>query len=136
VSESADQAWLGLAQEALRKSSVLWLSLPGADQPRIAWHVWHDGAVYVVHGGAEQSLPGLDQLAMVEFSVRSKDKGTLLVRGMARSQTVPAGDRRWPAAVAALHAHRQSPPDGADQPARWATASTLTRLDPSVPSGP
>ena len=119
---------LALVEEALRKSSVLWLALPSSAVPRIAWHIWLDGAAYVVHEGIEQRLPGLDDLSQVEISVRSKDKGTLLARRIVRVEPVPPDDPGWPAAVAALHAHRQSPPDGSDQPARWAAHSRVTRL--------
>ena len=119
-----------LVEEALRKSSVLWLLLPSCPLPRIAWHLWHDGAACVVHGGAEQELPGLDELREVDIWVRSKDTASLLARWAARVEQVLPDDPRWAAAVAALHAHRQSPPDGADQPARWAKDSRVTRLVP------
>ena len=125
-----DAPGLELVREALRKSSVLWLALPSSTVPRIAWHVWLDGAAYLVHEGIEQALPGLDDLTQVEISVRSSDKGTLLGRWTARVEPVGVGDPGWPAAVAALHAHRQSPPDGAAQPARWAASSRITRLVP------
>ena len=133
MSQTDGAAWTCLAQEALRTSSVVWLTLPGCLQPRIAWHVWHDGAAYVVHEGTEQSLPGLVQLRQVEFAVRSKDTGALLVRGTASAHTLAPSDPRWVEAAAAVHAHRQSPPDGAQQPARWASQSTLTVLVPLLP---
>ena len=64
-----------LVAEACRKSDVLWISLPGLPQPRAAWHVWFDGAVYLVSGDGEQELPGLEAAETVEVTVRSKDKG-------------------------------------------------------------
>lgn len=119
-----------LVAEALRKSSVLWLTLPTG--PRIAWYVWHDGAACVVHEGIEQHLPGLAEAAEVELLVRSKDTGSLLVTVDAAVEPVEPGGDRWPATVAALHAHRQNPPDGAGQPARWAAGSRITRLVPQA----
>jgi hypothetical protein len=123
-----------LVEEAARKSSLLWLTLPELAQPRAAWHVWVDGAVAVVHEGDEQTLPGLRDLSTVEISLRSKDKGSLLVRVPARVVALTPGEERFDAAVAALHAARQSAPDGEAQPARWAAMSLVTRLEPAGPS--
>jgi hypothetical protein len=117
-----------LVEEALRKSSALWLSLPAG--PRIAWYVWLDGAACLVHEGIEQQLPGLADGGEVQMLVRSKDKGSLLVTVTAAVEPIEPGDDRWPATVAALHAHRQNPPDGPAQPARWAADSRVTRLVP------
>jgi hypothetical protein len=119
-----------LVEESLRRSAVLWLTLPPAPMPRAAWYVWSDSAVHVVHEGLEQSLPGLRELADVQISVRSKDKGSLLVRFVARVEPLEPDDPRWEAAALVLHANRQSPPDGESQPARWAADSFITRLTP------
>jgi hypothetical protein len=116
----------GKTLEVLRKSSALWLLLPAG--PRIAWYVWKDGAAYVVHGGIEQELPGLAELSQVEVTVASKG---VVVTLPAAVEAVRPADEGWAAAVAALHAHRQNPPDGAAQPQRWAEASQVTRLVPT-----
>jgi hypothetical protein len=123
-----------LVEEAARKSSLLWLTLPSLPQPRAAWHVWVDGAVVVVHEGQEQALPGLRDLAEVEISLRSKDKGGLLVRTAARVVALEPGTEGFDSAVAALHGARQSAPDGEAQPARWAATSLVTRLEPTGPA--
>ena len=136
MSQTEAAAWTALAHEGLRTSSVVWLTLPGSRQPRIAWHVWHDDAALVIHGGSEQQLPGLDQLQRVEFCVRSSHSGALLVRGIASAHTLSASDPGWAAAAAALHAHRQSPTDGGLQPSRWAAQCTLTCLVPLAPALP
>jgi len=136
VSQTEGAAWTAVAHEGLRTSSVVWLTLPGSRQPRIAWHVWHGDGALIIHEGSEQSLPGLGLLQQVEFRVRSKDNGALLVRGIASAHTIAPSDPGWAGAAAALHAHRQSPPDGGQQPSRWASQSTLTCLVPLPPSGP
>ena len=125
---------LALAQEAARKSSVLWLALPAAPQPVAAWHAWVDGAIAVVHEGAEQHLPGLRDLGRVDVLLRSKDKGTLLLRVPARVFPLEPWQQRYDDAVAALHAARQSAPDGEAQPARWAADSLVTLLEPAGPA--
>jgi hypothetical protein len=119
-----------LVDEGLRRSAVLWLALPSAPTPRAAWYAYSDGAAYVVHEGLEQSLPGLRELATVEVTLRSKDKGSQLVRFVAQVEPIEPADPRWPAAAAELHTRRQSAPDGNAQPARWATGSCVTRLAP------
>jgi len=124
----AEDALPALVAEAGRKSSVLWIDLPGRAQPYAAWHVWLDNAVCVVHGGIEQPLPGLTEAGRVTVSLRSKDKGGLLVRYVATVLPVVPGDDRWEPAVAALHGARQSPPDGEAQPDRWAAESQVTLL--------
>ena len=127
---ASPQLRLALALEALRRSTVLWLALPSAPTPRLAWYAWLDAAAYLVHEGDEQQLPGLDDLPTVEISLRSKDKGSLLVRIRATVEPLEVGGADWVAAAAELHARRQSPPDGEGQPARWAAQSRITRLRP------
>ena len=67
-----------LVEEACKKSSLLWIAVPGL-RDRAVWHVWqeHDGrgAVYLVTGGGEQNVPGLSDGQLVRVTVRSKDKG-------------------------------------------------------------
>ena len=132
---ASPQLRLALAQEALRRSTVLWLGLPGSATPRLAWYVWIDGAACLVHEGREQLLPGLGDLTTVEISLRSKDKGSLLVRIDAHVERLEIGGTEWVAVAAELHARRQSPPDGEGQPARWAEQSRITRLRPFIAAG-
>lgn len=119
-----------LVTEALRRSSVLWLALPSAEPPRIAWYAYADASALVVHEGLEQALPGLEDVATVEVSVRSKDRGSLLVRFTARVEAVRPDDPAWAPAVAELARARQSPPDGAAHAERWERESRITRLVP------
>ena len=58
-SEPATTVAASLVGEASRKAGLVWLAYAGAASPRPAWHVWVEGAAYVVTGGAEQDLPGL-----------------------------------------------------------------------------
>lgn len=123
-----DSAGRALVAEAARKSSVLWVELPGRPHPYAAWHVWLDDAVCLVHGGIEQPLPGIDDVSHVTVNLRSKDKGGLLVRYTAAVNPLRPHDPLWGSAVTALHAARQSPPDGEAQPERWAEHSQITLL--------
>ena len=127
-----------LVEEACRKTSMVWLQPESSPRPVAAWHVWVDGAAYVVGGGAEQDLPAMADGELVAVTVRSKDKGGRLVTWVARAEHVPAGSEGWDTAVLELHAKRLNPPDGEQQPARWARESTVTRLAPTgeLPESP
>lgn len=138
MSEEERRFDAALVEEACRKSGLVWLALPGSAGERPAWHVWHEGAVWVVHGGREQPLPGLQGAPTVLVTVRSKDKGGRLVSFTARAQDVAEGTPEWAGAAAVLRAKRLNAPDGEAQVERWARESVLTRLEPTgeVPERP
>jgi hypothetical protein len=108
-------------EEGAKKSSVLWLELPGGQ--RLAWHVWHEGAIYLVTGGGEQELPGLAKAEEIEVILRSKDNGARLVRFPAAVQVL---DQAEHADVVSLLA-KERLNGGSD---RWATDSLVVRLTP------
>lgn len=112
-------------QEGAKKSGICWLDL---DRPRLAWHAWHDGALYVVTGGQEQDLPGLAALDSVRVTLRSKDNGARLVEFEAAVTVVdqPAA----PDAIAALAKERLNARDSEHLTERWAESSTVVRLTP------
>ncbi|MFD0888158.1 hypothetical protein ACFQ08_26760, partial [Streptosporangium algeriense] len=111
---------MGVIEEGARKSGVLWLSL---DRPRLAWHVWHDGAIYLVAGGAEQDLPRLAEAERVRVTLRSKDNGARLVSFEASVEVVDQAAS--PEVVAVLAKERLNAPDAAGLTERWATGSTV-----------
>jgi hypothetical protein len=120
-----------LVAECCRASAMSWLRAEGVARPRLAWHVWHEGALYVVSGGHEQDLPPMPPGTAVSVTVRSKDNGARLVTWTATASRVEPGSPEWEAVVPVLHAKRLNPPDGEEQPARWARESIVTRLEPS-----
>ncbi|MGZ4595845.1 MAG: hypothetical protein ACXV3V_02880 [Actinomycetes bacterium] len=122
-----------LVEEACRKSAMLWLRREPEARDVAAWHVWIDGAAYVVSGGLEQDVPALaDQAAgRLLVTVRSKDTGGRLVTWVARSSRVLPDDEQWAPVVSELHAKRLNSPDGEAQPARWARESVVTRIEPT-----
>jgi hypothetical protein len=115
-----------LIEEGAKRSSVLWLGLPAGW--RLAWHVWHDGAIYVVTGGGEQELPGLTEAAEVEVVLRSKDSGAELVRFPASVAVVDQASA--PEAVAALAKERLNAADPAHLIEHWARHAAVVRLTP------
>ncbi|WP_245765099.1 hypothetical protein [Nonomuraea jiangxiensis] len=112
-------------EEGAKKSGILWLTI---DRPRLAWHAWHDGAIYLVTGGGEQRLPGLDALDRVHVTLRSKDNGARLVEFEAAVAVVDQAAA--PEAVAALAKERLNAQDSEHLTERWARDSTVLRLTP------
>ena len=100
-----------LTHEAMTKSGLLWVRLPGGGA-HPAWHVWHDDgdergtgpAAYVVSGPGEQSLPWLPE--EVELVLRSKDTGGRLLTVHATARELHPQDADWDAAVDVLRPER------------------------------
>lgn len=115
-----------LVAEATRRSGVLWVSSPTV-APALVWHVWHDGAAYVVCGGAEQALAPLGPTATV--AVRAK-AGALVVQWEAVVSRVDPGSARWDEVTPLLAAERLNASSVQDLPGQWAATSTVLRLSP------
>lgn len=121
-----------LIEEATRRSGLVWVRPAGAERARPVWHAWHDGCAWLVVGGAEQALPGIETASRAEVLVRSHERRSgLLVTWTAEVERVEPGTPAWDDAVPVLHAERLNAPDGEDQPARWARESTVLRLRPT-----
>ena len=121
-----DGARMGaLLSEAMTKSGLLWVDVPG-DRAWPAWHVWDDGAAYVVSGPGEQPLPWLPE--EVRLILRSKDTGGRLLTLRARTHVLEPGCPAWDTATALLRPSRLNATD--DSLTRWAAACTVTALVP------
>lgn len=119
-----------LVEEATRRSAVVWVA--GAGRARPVWHLWHDGAAYVVAGGLEQPLLDVEPGGRAVVAVRSKaTQGDRLVQWVADVSVVGPGTPHWDEVVPLLHAKRLNPPDGEQQPQRWARESVVLRLTPT-----
>jgi hypothetical protein len=119
-----------LVAEATKRAGLLWIELPELPQPRAAWHIWHDGAAYVLTGGeGEQPLPGLPEAAHVTVIVPSKDTGGRLVTWVAEVTEVEPGTSEWDAVVPLLAKERLNGDQG--QAERWAHESYVMRLAPT-----
>ena len=125
-------------EEATKKSGLIWLGLPDLAYPRAAWHVWHEGAAYVVTGGIEQPLPGLPVAERITVTVRSKDKGGHILSWIADVAQVKPESDEWKAVVPVLAKARLNAPDGEGQIERWGDEAYVIRLTPTgeVPQGP
>jgi hypothetical protein len=120
-----------LIAEAMKRSAIVWITVPDGGRARPAWHLWHEDAAYVVTGGIEQPLPGLAHAEHAAVTVPSKDAGGRLVTWIATVHRVLPGDPQWPDVVRELHAKRLNPPDGDRQPERWMRECVVLRLVPT-----
>ena len=121
-----------LVEEATRRSGLVWVRPEGTADARAVWHAWHDGCAWLVVGGQEQQLPGIETARRAEVLVRSHDRGSgLLVTWTAEVTRVEPGSPEWDDAVPVLHRERLNAPDGEEQPQRWARESTVLRLRPT-----
>uniref|UniRef100_UPI001408FA2E hypothetical protein n=1 Tax=Streptomyces sp. YIM 98790 TaxID=2689077 RepID=UPI001408FA2E len=125
-----------LIEEAARKSALVWVRGPeGA--ARALWHVWLDGAVYLVGDGAgEQPLEGLGLAdgGTATVTVRSKDKGVRLVVWPARVTEAAPGGEEWQRAAEELKGKRLNAPDAERLLERWAAHCRVLRLEPAGPA--
>lgn len=121
---------------ATKKSDLVWISVPdqpaaSGQQTRPAWHVWHQGAVYLVFDGSEQRMPGLADADSVVVTVRSKDKGGTVVSWRGAVELVPPGSPAWQEVTPLLVGKRLNNRDGDAAPDRWARECRVARLVPT-----
>ncbi|MEX2324621.1 MAG: hypothetical protein WD576_02625 [Nitriliruptoraceae bacterium] len=64
-------------QAALKKSAVCWITIPQGKKKgsvtRPAWYVQQGASLFVLKGGDEQELPGLENAQTVTLTIKSKD---------------------------------------------------------------
>lgn len=119
-----------LIAEATRRSGLVWISVDGARAEPV-WHLWREGAAYVLAGGGEQPATGLAEAERAAVTVPSKTTRGRLVTWRASVRRVPPDSDEWNAVVPELLAKRLNAPDGQQAPRRWARDSVLLRLDPT-----
>lgn len=118
-----------LITELARKTGVSWLRY--GEATHAAWHLWFDDSLYVLSGGDEQPLPGIEHVERVQVTMRSKDNGGRLLTWMAVASAVLPEDELWGPVTALLAADRLNVPNLRDAPERWARTSRVTRLLPT-----
>ena len=126
-----------LIEDAMKKSGLVWVHVRH-ERAQAAWHVWQDGAVYVLTGGIEQPAPGglasvdvTDESTRAFVTARGKDTNGRQVTFETTVAIVAPGGEEWDAVVPALVAKRLNLPDHETAPQRWAVECTLWRLRPT-----
>lgn len=121
-----------LLDEALKKSSLVWLVLGGRTHGR--WHAWLDGRLYLLTGAGEQPDPGLAGTPVVRIVVRSKDDQRHLLTVDADISRLEPSDSDWESATTELAKLRLNLSDASHAPARWTSGDfAIFRLTPRLP---
>ena len=121
-----------LVDEACRKSALVWLAPGGSDHAagRLARLGRRRGVRRQWRPRAGR-CPRWPTAPRSTVTVRSKDTGGRLVTSGRPCRAVSPGDDAWAPRCTELHAKRLNPPDGEQQPARWARESPVVRIEPT-----
>jgi hypothetical protein len=121
--------------EALKKSTVVWIEVPGeggtGGRAVAAWYGTLDGRIYVLTGGSEQKIPGLAEAQQAVLIARSKELQSLVAEVEATARVVEPSDPLYAKVVPVLLPRRLNLRDGEHAPDRWRKESTLVELTPS-----
>jgi hypothetical protein len=132
VTEQPSSAFTAaLIAELAKKTGVSWLRYGSSPSGHAVWHLWYDDALYVVSGGPEQHLPGIQQAERVEVMMRSKDNGGRLLTWVGQRSVVLPEDELWAPVTAALAADRLNLDDLATAAHTWAQSSVVSRIVPT-----
>jgi hypothetical protein len=119
-------------ETALKKGSIVWLDIPqpdGAVVQRPAWYVQDGRTIYVIKGGREQELPGLERTDRVTVIVKSKDVNATIAELPADVRVVT--DTEEFERIAGLGmGTRLNLLDGQDALERWRSECVLVHLTP------
>ena len=122
-----------LVAEAMKKAAVGWLTI--GDRPATAvWLTWIDDAVYVVHGGSEQPVPGLADARECTVGVRGEHGGRI-VTWPATVERIAPETATWDEVAPQLAQKRLNAPDPVGAPARWADPANQVLVSRLTPAG-
>jgi hypothetical protein len=131
-----DNTTTAILAEALKKGTVVWISVPGPGGTGAhgipAWYGLHDNRVYVLTGGSEQRIPGLAETDRAVLTARSKDLQSRVVDAEASARVIPSNDPLFDTLVPILLPRRLNLRDGEAAGDRWRKESTLVELTPSA----
>ncbi len=120
-----------LIPAAMKKAGLVWLEID-LQRPIAAWHVWHNDRCYILHGGAEQTVPGLAEAAQCHVITRSSLTYARTARWLSTVHSVPSGSAEWDELLPLLVARRLNLTDAGEVAGRWARDCVLSRVTPAV----
>ena len=130
--EDGEQRLLAaLVEELMKKSGLCWVQVARGDRAHAVWHIWQDGSAYVVSGGTEQPLPGIEEAQTATVIARTKDSRQRMLAWRADVRTLGPDDPEWDTVVRALVAARLNLRDLHEAAGRWARECVVTRLAPT-----
>jgi hypothetical protein len=125
-------AGVPVVEEAIKKAAVVWVSAAGTPAVGL-WCAPLDGALFIVSGPGEQSVPALTDAASATVTMRG-DHGGHIVTWTAAVTRVEPGTEEWTTAAPLVAAKRLNASGStADIVERWARECVLHRLTPSGP---
>jgi hypothetical protein len=129
---SASGATMEAVEVALKKGAIVWLDIPqrdGTTLQRPAWYVQEGRSIYVVKGGTEQQLPGLEATERVAVTIKSKDvKATIAT--LPASVRIVTDDSEFDRVATLGMGTRLNLTDGAGALERWRRDCVMVHLTP------
>lgn len=126
-----DPILTGIVDEVMKRTGVCWLRYAGSGRDRPVWHLWREGAAYVVSGGSEQPLPGIERVGEATVIARTKDSRERLLAWRAAVATVRPGSHEYQAVVRELLVDRLNLENLGRTWGTWVDHCTITRLRPT-----
>ncbi len=131
-SATAAGVLLEAAEVALKKGSICWVSIPqrdGSILSRPAWYVQQGQKLFLVKGGDEQQLPGLEHAGEVTLTVKSKDVKAM-IGSMPAAVRVVTDEEEFDRIASLGLGTRLNLPDGEGALERWRRTCTVVELTP------
>jgi len=128
----ATGATMDAVETALKKGSIVWLRIPqpgGGEVQRPAWFVQDGRTIYVIKGGSEQELPGLESASSVTMTVKSKDVKATIAE-LSAGVRVVRDDAEFDRIATLGMGTRLNLRGGSDALERWRRECTLVHLTP------
>lgn len=119
------------AETALKKGSIMWLTIPQPDgslATRPAWYVQQGRKLFVIKGEGEQELPNLENNESVDVTVKSKEVKAAIGTMPATVRVVDNGSDEFDRIAALGMGTRLNLLDGEDALERWRTSCKLVEL--------
>lgn len=119
------------AEAALKKGSIMWLTIPqptGGTVTRPAWYVQQGRKLFVIKGPGEQELPHLEDNSSVVVTVKSKEVKAALGTLSADVRVVENDSDEFAKIAALGMGNRLNLPDGEAAAARWQDTCTMVEL--------
>lgn len=119
------------AETALKKGSIIWISIPqpdGSVATRPAWYVQQGRRLFFIKGGIEQQLPNLERNDRVEVTVKSKDIKATIATMKADVRVVPNDSDEFETIATQGMGTRLNLKDGENALQRWKDTCTMVEL--------
>lgn len=120
------------SEQALKKGSILWVSIPqqdGSSVSRPAWYVQQGTKLFLLTGEGEQHLPNIEHCDVVRLTVKSKEVNAAIGEMDADVRLVDDAEEFERVAGLGL-GERLNLHDGQDALARWVDTCTMVELTP------